>query len=220
MVEIPLFRSHKMSWFASGCHLYHPQTKFPKVMFLHMSVCPHEGHAWQGASVVGGAWQGDMGGRGHAWQEGACMAGGGCAWQGGMHGRGCAWQGACVAGGMHGGGVHGRGACVAGGVHPLADTMRYGQWEGGTHPTGMHSCFNEEMLLDFAWNRPCSLTDLILLNVPESTLENMLVSGLESIWNATAQWWFSSGEMSLYRIARSVLALIWYLKKRGKNTGW
>ena len=73
------------------------------------------------------------------------------------------------------------------------------------------------------WNINCQnviglLTDLILLNVLESTLENMLVSGLESIWNATAQWWFSSGEMSLYRIARSVLALIWYLKAmRGKH---
>ncbi len=45
-----------------------------------------------------------------------------------------------------------------------------------------------------------------------STLEKMLVSGLERIWKATAQWWFSSGEMSLYRIARSVRALIWYLR--------
>lgn len=41
------------------------------------------------------------------------------------------------------------------------------------------------------------LTDLIFLKVEFSTLANMLVSGLESIWNATEQWWFSSGEMSL-----------------------
>ena len=49
---------------------YHPQTKFAKVMFLQVSVCPQGGHAWQG----GCAW----------W---------GCVWQGGVHGRGHAWQG-------------------------------------------------------------------------------------------------------------------------------
>ena len=54
---------------------YHPQTKFAKVMFLHLSVS-HSVHGG-GACVVGG----------HAWQEGvwgvACMAGG-------VRGGGCA----------------------------------------------------------------------------------------------------------------------------------
>ena len=73
-----------------------------KVMFLHVSVilstgrcrC-RRGHTCYGACVAGG---------GHAWQEGAYVAGG-------VHGRGCAWQGehawqrgACIAGGMCGGG--------------------------------------------------------------------------------------------------------------------
>ena len=49
---------------------YHPQTKFAKVMFLQVCVCPQ----W---------------GRGRAW--GACMAGGACM------ARGHAWQGACMA---------------------------------------------------------------------------------------------------------------------------
>ena len=78
---------------------YSPQTKYAKVMFLQVSVCPQSwgggmhgrGHAW---------WQGGMcGGKGHAWWWGACMV------VGGMHGGG---------GGMHGGGgLHGsRGACM------------------------------------------------------------------------------------------------------------
>ena len=66
--------------------------------------------------------------------RGACVAGWVCM-VGGMHGRGHAlwgnaWQGACVVGG---------GAC-------LADTKRYGQWAGGTHPTGMHSCYNIDLI--------------------------------------------------------------------------
>ena len=136
---------------------YRPQTKFVKVMFLQVSVCPRGGgRAWQGACM---AW----------WQRGACMAMGGMhgnggmhrgmhGW-GGMHGGGYAWHGGvhgmgvCMAGGMHGreacvaGGVHGRGAgghvWLGGGTFPpWADTvaMAYGQWAGGMHPTGMHSC--------------------------------------------------------------------------------
>ena len=77
-------------------------------MFIQVSVCPQQGHAWwggmcgRGACVAGGhAWQG-----GYAWQ-------GECAWQGGMHGRGSVhdrgtcmagghvWQGACMAGGAY-----------------------------------------------------------------------------------------------------------------------
>ena len=55
-------------------YYYLPQTKFAKVMFLPVSVCP------QGAMHSGGgsAWQG-----GHAWRGGGVW----CAWRGGMHGR-------------------------------------------------------------------------------------------------------------------------------------
>ena len=91
---------------------YCPQTKFAKVMFLQVSVCP------QGEACVAH-------GGGHVWQRGmhgrgACMAGV-CAWQGGMHGRGVhgrggmCGRGACMAGGHAWlGCVHGRGACMAG----------------------------------------------------------------------------------------------------------
>ena len=88
-------------------HHYRPQTKFAKIMFLHVSVS-HSVHR-------GGV---------HGWGR-ACMAGGGqCVWPaGGMHGGGCMVGGAvhgtgvCVAqGGVHGrGGMHGGEACVAGG---------------------------------------------------------------------------------------------------------
>ena len=73
----------------NGCY-YRPQTKFAKVMFLQVSVCPHGGVRGRGVCMVGGACM-----------VGVCMLGG--------H----AWWGVCMAGGMHGGGVHCRGACVA-----------------------------------------------------------------------------------------------------------
>ena len=73
---------------------YRPQTKFAKIMFLQVSVCP------QG--------RGGVHGRG-ACMAGGCLAGGG----GGVHGMGaCVAVGACMAGGacvarsMHGGGYH------------------------------------------------------------------------------------------------------------------
>ena len=82
---------------------YRPETKFAKVRFLHVSVCPQGGGCvWQGAH----AWQGDLHGRGHVWQGGICgkgsMIGRAC-----MHDMvacmagGCAWQGVCMAGGVH-----------------------------------------------------------------------------------------------------------------------
>ena len=76
---------------------YRPQTKFAKVMFLHLSVILFKGEC----VVEGRAWQG-----GHVWQ-GACMA------AGGMHGRGV-----CMAGGVRGRG-HACRAC------PPPDTRRY-----------------------------------------------------------------------------------------------
>ena len=129
-------------WFrsqgGSPC-FYRPQTKFAKVMFSQVSVCPQGGMhgrggglAWQGACIAGG-----VHGRGHAWQRvcmaggvhgrGACVAGAGCVWQGGMHRRGCAWQGACMAEGVHGRGCAQQGACVAG-----AGCV----WQGGMHGRG------------------------------------------------------------------------------------
>ena len=63
--------------------LYRPQTKFAKVMFLHLSVS-------------------------HSVHRGACVAGAVRMWRGACVVGGCAWQGACVAEG----GVCGRGcAC-------------------------------------------------------------------------------------------------------------
>ena len=71
---------------------YRPQTKFAKVMFLQVSVCPQGGWlTWQGACMAGGVcmagvpvWQ-----VGHVWQEGVHG-------RGSMHGRGRVWQGGHV----------------------------------------------------------------------------------------------------------------------------
>ena len=105
---------------------YCPQTKFAKVMFLQVSVCP------QGEACVahggGHVWQRGMHGRG-ACMAGVCMAGGMCGWGVCMAGGACV-VGACMAGGCvwlgdmawqrgwHSwqGGMHGGGACVAGGI--------------------------------------------------------------------------------------------------------
>ena len=146
-------------------HFYRPQTKFAKVMFLQVSVCPHGGGMRgfiRGACVVlfgGHAWfylGGCMvlfgrGMLGFIWGTCVVLFGGtwfylgGCVWfySGGIHGF--IW-GACVVlfgghawffwGGMCG---FSGGACMVFSV--FSDTMRYGQWVGGTHPTGMHSCY-------------------------------------------------------------------------------
>jgi hypothetical protein len=45
-------------------------------------------------------------------------------------------------------------------------------------------------------------------NISGDRVRNMLQSLSSSTRNATEQWWFSRGEMSLYRRANSVLALI------------
>ena len=73
-------------WTTVGCPwneidvYYRPQTKFVKVMFLHVSVC-QQGGGWR-------AWQGSVRGG---------MHGGGRAWQGGgKRGRGTSVAGACV----------------------------------------------------------------------------------------------------------------------------
>ena len=115
-------------------YYYRLQTKFAKVMFLHMSVS-HSVH--RGACMVarGRAWLlgGVHGCGGHAWLWGACMVARGCAWlQGGMCGcEGHAWLwgactvawGACV---VAGGCAWLQGACmvagawvVAGGIHGI-----------------------------------------------------------------------------------------------------
>ena len=133
---------------SSADFCYRPQTKFAKVMFLQVSVCPQGGHAWllAGGRHVWLLWGG------HAWLlGGACMvAPGGHAWllQGGV--CGCS-LGVCVVvpggSGMCGCSrgrawlLPGWGVCiVAPGGACVVFSMRYGQWVGGTHPTGMHSC--------------------------------------------------------------------------------
>ena len=104
---------------------YRPQTKFAKVMFLQVSVCPH----WGGACVVlfGGCVWFYSGGV-HGFIRGACII----LFGGGMHGF--IWGGVCGCsrGGVHGcfggcawllpGGMRGclGGACVV-------SSMRYGQ---------------------------------------------------------------------------------------------
>ena len=102
-------------------HCYRPQTKFAKVMFLQVSVCPQGG-----ACVVAGghAWW-----RGCAWQRGACLAkgtcmakGGPCMAKGGVHGKG----GACM---VKGHVWQRRGMCGEGGMAKegcVWDTTRYG----------------------------------------------------------------------------------------------
>ena len=86
---------------------YRPQTKFAKVMFLHLSVSHsvHGGMYMAGGRVVG--WHASQGG----------MHGRGCAWQGGMHGRRmCVAGGACMPRGHAWWGGHRcQGACIAGG---------------------------------------------------------------------------------------------------------
>ena len=101
-------------------YYYRRQTKFAKVMFLQVSVCPRggmhgcggvcgcsgEGHTWL---LLGGhVW---LLPGGHAWQRGGMHGRGGwgvCMVKGGMHGKG----GSCVAKGGSGvtkGGMHGKG---------------------------------------------------------------------------------------------------------------
>ena len=120
---------------------YRPKTKFAKVMFSQVSVCPQGGVRGTGGGMHGrgcGVWQG-------ACMVGVCMAEG-HVWRGGMHGRGPVWWGHAWPGGMCGRGwqecvwqrgVHGRGVCVtgrcmAGGVCVAGETATAAC---GTHPT-------------------------------------------------------------------------------------
>ena len=113
----------KGQWAEKGnsvTYIYHLQTKFVKVMFSQVCVCP-QGCAWLWGvcMAAGGRGVGVVKG-GHAWWRGACVV------KRGMHGKGGhAWQ----RGGMCGEGGH------------AWNMTRYSQWAGGTHPTGMHSCF-------------------------------------------------------------------------------
>ena len=121
---------------------YRPQTKFAKVMFLQVSVCPQGG--MRGCSWgVGCAW---LLPGGHAWLLWGGMHGeGGCAWwrvacvaKGGVRGEGrhAWWRGVCGEGGH----AWQKGACMAkGGGACMVCTASH--CAGGTHPTGMHSCF-------------------------------------------------------------------------------
>ena len=79
-------------------NIYRPQTKFAKVMFLQVCVCPQ-----------GGAWS-----RGGAWSQGGCLLWGvpalggawGGAWSRGRRGVDPPPEMATAAGGMHPTGMH------------------------------------------------------------------------------------------------------------------
>ena len=109
-----MFSSHKITveFFPN---IYRPQTKFAKVMFLQVSVCPH-----------GGGMCGCSGGGMH-----------GCCW-GGM--CGCCRGGlrGCCRGG-HAWLLLGGHAWLLLGCMGYDEIWRYDQWAGGMHPTGMHS---------------------------------------------------------------------------------
>ena len=135
MIEINIEPINKEGLVKEVCHNYYrPQTKFAKVMFLQVCVCPRGGgHEWLPRGGVHG-FRGDM----HGYQ-GACMVAGGRVWfLGGMHGcgghvwllgvgacmaaGGCAWLlwGACVVNGgwgctwlLRGAWLPGEGACMA-----------------------------------------------------------------------------------------------------------
>ena len=91
----PWIRQCDVSLFICSSY-YRPQTKFEKVIFSQVSVCP------QGEACIAGGMR----------VGGACMAED-HAWQGDMHGSGGghAWQGACMTGEM---------ATAASGTHPTA----------------------------------------------------------------------------------------------------
>ena len=119
-------------------YIYRPQTKFAKVMFLQVSVCPHgggmRGFIRRGAYMVLFGGNGVVLFGGHVW-----FYLGGCVWfyLGGLHGFiwGRVWfysgacmvlfGGACVV--LFGGHAwfYSGGACVVFSV--FSDTMRYGQ---------------------------------------------------------------------------------------------
>ena len=100
---------------------YRPQTKFAKVMFLQVSVCPHGGACMVApGGCVWLLWGGMHGcSRGHVWLLWGgmhCCSPGGHAWfLGSMHG--CSW-GACM--------VAPGGACMVAPGGRVWDMMRYG----------------------------------------------------------------------------------------------
>ena len=112
------------AYFSGTANNYHPQTKFVKVMFLHLSVS----HSVQGGLHPEGS----------ACKEEVCAEGSAL---GGLHLGICIW-GVCIQAGLHPGGS------ASGGweyLPPSSDTMGYGQRAGGKHPTGMHSCLSRNM---------------------------------------------------------------------------
>lgn len=74
-------------------------------------------------------------------------------------------------------------------------------WEPQPLETGV--CSVVMLTVSPQMSPPCSRsaltphTCLICLNPSGCTLEKMLHAGWARIWKATAQWWFSRGEMSL-----------------------
>ena len=82
---------------------------------------------------------------------------------GDLHLRGSAFRR-----GLHPGGMHPGGVCMGGGLgrpSTQSDTMGYGQRAGGMHPTGMHSCYDLN-LLKVAEFPKARVIHGILLNLP------------------------------------------------------
>ena len=166
-------------------YFYRPQTKFAKVMFLHLSVSHsvHGGCAWAGGMHGGG-------GR-HAWW-GACMLG--------VCGRGHVWWGACVAGGpgmtgsmwgmvgcMCGGGVHGSGHAWWGHAWQGACMAQGHAWHGGMHGrVGVHGRGACVVGACMAWQGVCVVGDVHATHTPPNTMRygRSMHGRYASYWNA------------------------------------
>ena len=124
---------------------YRPQTKFAKVMFLHVSVRPQGGSGPRGSLVPGrvpapgvsGPREGTCS-RGVWSQEGSGPTSGGSGPGGVLVPRGCLLQRVWSRGGVW---------------RPPSGTLTVA---GGTHPTGMHSC--SEILLEGCYYDRNSMT--------------------------------------------------------------
>ena len=143
--DSPRARDHEsptvMEILFSLFYIYRPQTKFAKVMFLHLSVSYSVHGRGEGVCIHG--WGSASSGVLHP-REGEYVSGERVYIQGrgGLHPR----EREFASGGIYiwGGGLQpGKGVCiqrVGVGHTATPDTTGYGQRVGGTHPTGMHSC--------------------------------------------------------------------------------
>ena len=140
---------------------YHPQTKFAKVMFLHMSVCPQQ-EGWYpsmhcrspgphpGGRLRGLAWGGGLQAHTQGKLRGLALGVSRSTPRGEVEGSGLGGSPDPHLGGVsrptpRGLQVYTRGVCIP--ACTEADTP----WQtatavGGLHPAGMHSCFHVKLL--------------------------------------------------------------------------